>query len=168
MSVIDAFLTTWSNARQTYGEGTPQASAQYDNSSTLRTLQSTLESAAPDSRWTGSAATEYDEANTEHRRVIGHLADLDRRLATEVDNSAQSVDAGRRNLDDLRKWVVDTANSVPPGENGALMRMVIAQKGLAELQEILHRCNAESHAIGGRIAMLEEEFRALGDQKFLH
>ncbi|KUH80544.1 EspA/EspE family type VII secretion system effector [Mycobacterium sp. IS-1556] len=162
MSVIDAFLTTWSNARRTYREGAPQTGAQYDNSSALRALQSDLESAAPGFRWNGRAATDYDEANTGHRRVIGGLADLDRRLAAEVDNSAQSVGAGRRDLDDLRRWVVDAANSIPAGKNGDPMRVVIAQKGLAQLQEIMHRTNAESHAIGARIRMLEQEYRALG------
>ncbi|RAV15078.1 hypothetical protein DQP55_06830 [Mycolicibacterium sp. GF69] len=166
MSSIDAFLTTWSKARQTYGEGIPQTGAQYDNSSTLRTLAADLEDAAPGSRWTGSAATKYDEANTEHRRVIGALADLDRRLAAEVDNSAQSVDSGRRNLENLRMWVVDAANSVPPGKAGDNMRMVIAQKGLTQLQGIVRQNNAEANAIGGRIRALEEEFRALGNQRF--
>lgn len=166
MSVIDAFLSTWSNARSTYGEGTPQTGARYDNSSALRGLQTNLESAAPGSRWTGAAATNYDGANTEHRRVFGALADLDCRLATEVDNSAQSVDAGRRNLEALRTWVVDAANSVPPGKAGDHMRMVIAQKGLAQLQQIVQQSNAESNAIGGRIRVLEDEFRALGNQKF--
>lgn len=166
MSVINAFLATWSNARQTYGEGTPQTGAQYDKSSTLRELESNLASAAPGSRWTGSAATGYDTANTEHRRVIGALADLDRRLAAEVDNSAVSVDAGRRNLDSLRQWVIDAAASVPAGPQGEQMRMVIAQKGLAQLQEIVKQSNSESNAIGGRIQKLGEEFQALGNQKF--
>ncbi len=166
MTAIDAFLATWSNARSAYGEGTPQTGAQYDNSSALRGLQTNLESAAPGSRWTGTAASTYDAANTEHRRVIGALADLDRRLATEVDNSAQSVDAGRRNLENLRTWVVDAANSVPPGKAGDQMRMVIAQKGLAQLQEIVRQSNAESNAIGARIRALGAQFQALGNQTF--
>ncbi|KUI05749.1 EspA/EspE family type VII secretion system effector [Mycobacterium sp. IS-3022] len=159
MSEIDAFLTTWSNVRRTHGEGAPQTGAQYDNSSALRGLQADLESAAPGFRWTGRAATEYDEANTEHRRVIGRLTELDRRLATEVDNSAQSVGAGRRDLDDLRRWVVEAADSLPADDNGDRLRMVIAERGLWQLQEIMHRTNAESHAIGARIRMLEDEYR---------
>lgn len=166
MSAIDAFLSTWSSARSTYGEGTPQTGAQYDNSSTLRGLQTNLESAAAGSRWTGTAASNYDAANTEHRRVIGQLADLDRRLAAEVDNSAQSVDAGRRNLETLRRWVVDAASSVPPGKGGEQLRLAIAQKGLAQLQEIVRQTNTESNAIGRRIGALESEFQALGNQRF--
>ena len=76
------------------------------------------------------------------------------------------VDAGRRNLDALRQWVADVAASVPPGQAGEQVKMAIAQKGLAQLQEIIHESNAESNAIGGRIRRLEEEFRALGNQKF--
>ncbi|OBI75161.1 EspA/EspE family type VII secretion system effector [Mycobacterium sp. E740] len=166
MSSIEAFLTTWSDARVTYGEGAPQTGAQYDNSGMLRGLQSNLDSAAPGSRWSGGAATKYAEANTEHRRVIGQLADLDRRLAAEVDNSARSVDAGRRSLEGLRRWVVDAADSVPPGKNGDQLRMVIAQRGLSQLQEIMLLSNAEAHDVGRRIGLLEREFHALGNQRF--
>ncbi|MCV7280832.1 hypothetical protein H7J88_14375 [Mycolicibacterium flavescens] len=166
MGSIDAFLATWSSARQTYGEGTPQTGAQYDNSSRLTALASDLEGAAPGSRWTGSAADNYGAVKTEHRRVIGALADLDRRLATEVDNSARSVDAGRRNLEELRTWVIDAANSVPPGKNAETLRMAIAQKGLAQLQEIVQQSNTESNATAQRIQALKGEFEALGNQKF--
>ena len=166
MSVLNAFMTTWSSARRTYGEGTPETGAQYDSSGALRQLESGLAAATPGSRWTGAGSTAYATANTEHRRVLGQLAGLDQRLAAEVDNSASVVDAGRRNLDALRQWVADAAASVPPGQAGEQVKMAIAQKGLAQLQEIIHKSNAESNAIGGRIRRLEEEFRALGNQKF--
>ena len=166
MSVIGAFLSTWSNARSTFGQGNPQTGEQYDNSGTLRELESGLQSAAPGSRWTGSAASAYGAANTEHRRVISQLAGLDQRLAAEVDNSAQVIDAGRRSLESVRKWVVDAAASVPPGQAGEQMKMAIAQKGLTELQEIIQRSNAEASAISGRIRGLDGEYQALGNQKF--
>ncbi len=45
--------------------------------------------------------------------------------------------------------------------------MAIAQKGLAQLQEIIYKSNAESNPIGGRICRLEGwSLRALGNQKF--
>ena len=47
MSVLDAFLSTWSNARSTFGEGTPQTGAQYDSSGKLSELQNAVNSAAP-------------------------------------------------------------------------------------------------------------------------
>ena len=65
MTVIDAFLSTWSHTRRAFGDGTPVSGAQYDNSDSLRQLEASLESAGPGSRWSGSAATNYDEANTE-------------------------------------------------------------------------------------------------------
>ena len=93
--VLNAFLSTWASARSTFGEGSPQAGATYDNSATLRQLESGLEGAAPASRWTGSAASAYGTANTEHRLVItrphagggrvagGHWAPTTRRVGIE-------------------------------------------------------------------------------------
>jgi len=166
VSVLNAFLSTWSNARQTYGEGTPQTGAQYDGSSTLNQLQSTVQTAAPGSKWTGGAANAYGAANTEHGRVLGQLAGLDQRLSAHVDQSAEVVVAGRRDLDAVRKWVVDAAANVPPGQAGETMKMAIAQKGLSQVQEIIQRSNGELNAIGGKISGLGEEYQALGNQKF--
>lgn len=166
MSVLNAFLSTWSNARQTYGEGTPQTGAQYDGSSTLNQLQSTVQTAAPGSKWTGGAANAYGAANTEHGRVLGQLAGLDQRLSTHVDQSAEVVAAGRRDLDAVRKWVVDAAANVPPGQAGETMKMAIAHKGLSQLQQIIQRSNGELNSIGGKIRGLGDEYQALGDQKF--
>ena len=89
---------TWSNARSTFGAGTPQTGDRYDDSGTLRQLQSDLGAAAPRSRWTGSAASAYDTATTEHRRVIGELAGLDQRLKAHIDQSAGVVATGRGRL----------------------------------------------------------------------
>jgi len=166
VSVLNAFLSTWSNARQTFGEGTPQPGAQYDNSATLRGLQSTVESAAPGSRWTGGAANAYGAANTEHGRVIGQLAGLDQRLSAHVDQSAEVVAAGRRDLDAVRKWVVDAAASVPQGQAGERMRMAIVRKGISQVQEIIQRSNGELNTISGGIRGLDQEYRALGNQRF--
>src|SRR5882762_9079528 len=71
MGVLDAFTSTWSNARSTFGQGTPESGARHDASGQLGQLQSDLGAAAPGSRWTGSAASAYDATNTEHRRVLG-------------------------------------------------------------------------------------------------
>ena len=70
MSVLNAFLSTWSNARQTFGEGSPQTGAQYDNSSTLRQLESNRgDPPRPDRGWTGTAATNYGHG--QHRTPSG-------------------------------------------------------------------------------------------------
>jgi hypothetical protein len=166
VSVLNGFLSTWSNARQTFGEGTPEPGAQYDNSATLRGLQSTVETAAPGTRWTGGAANTYGSANTEHGRVLGQLAGLDQRLSAHVDQSAEVVTAGRRNLDAVRKWVVDAAASTPQNAAGERMQMAIVQKGLTQLQEIVQRSNGDLNAIGGKINGLRDEYLALSEQKF--
>jgi hypothetical protein len=78
----------------------------------------------------------YGAANTEHGRVLGQMAGLDQRLSAHVDQSAEVVAAGRRNLDAVRQWVVDAAASVPPGQAGETMKMAIAQKGLRMMSRV--------------------------------
>src|SRR5262249_21738961 len=152
--------------RRTFGEGTPQSGAQYDNIAALYQAQSTVESAAPGSRWTGGAANAYGAANTGHGRVIGQLAGLDQRLGAHVDQSAEIVSAGRRGLDVVRKWVVDAAASTPHGQAGERMRLATVQKGIGQVQEIIQRSNGELNSIGGQIRGLRDEYQALGNQKF--
>jgi hypothetical protein len=164
--VLNAFLSTWSNARQTFGEGTPATGEQYDNSVALRGLKSTVDSAAPGSKWTGGAANAYGTANTEHARVFEQLAGLDQRLASHVGESAQVVAAGRRDLESVRKWVIDAAASTPQGQAGEQMRLAIVQKGIAQVQQIVQRSNGELNTIGGKIRGLDPEYQALGNQKF--
>ena len=163
MPAIDAFLAAWSHTRRAFGVGTPVGGAQYDNSGSLRQLEASLESAGPGSQWSGSAATSYDEANTEQRRKIGQLAALDQRLASEIDLSAQVVESGRRDLQAVRQRVIDAAAAVPENQEGERTKFAIAQTGLAQLQEIVQRSNAESNAIGDRIRRLGEEYSTLGN-----
>ncbi|MDT5195898.1 MAG: hypothetical protein QOH20_2652, partial [Mycobacterium sp.] len=137
MSVLDAFLSTWSDARSTFGEGTPETGSQYDKSGPLQDMQTTVQSAAPGSTWTGRAASAYGTANTEHGDVLGKLAGLDQRLSAQVNQSSQVVEAGRRNLDALRQWVVDAAASVPPDKNRDQMLLPIVQKGIGQLTDIV-------------------------------
>lgn len=70
-------------------------------------MQQTVQSAAPGSLWTGGGAASYADANIKHANVLGSLADLDKRLGTEVDRSATIVANGRRDLAAVRKWVVE-------------------------------------------------------------
>jgi hypothetical protein len=167
LSVLDAFLSTWSDARSTFGEGTPETGAQYDKSGQLRDMQTAVQSAAPGSTWTGGAASAYGSANTEHGDVLGKLAGLDQRLSAQVYQSSQVVEVGRRNLDALRQWVVDAAASVPPGKNRDQMLLPIVQKGLGQLTDIVTKSNGDLGKIGGEIRALDAEFRALGNQRFV-
>ena len=164
MGVLDAFDSTWSNARTTFGSGTPQDGAQYDASDRLRNLQRDVDSAAPGSRWTGPASDSYASANEKQSRVLGQMADLDQRLRTEVDRSAAVVAAGRRDLDAVRQWVRDAASTVPQNTSGQQMLLPIVRKGAADIAEIVQRSNGDLNAIAGRIRALDGEWQALGDK----
>ncbi|WP_185293229.1 EspA/EspE family type VII secretion system effector [Mycolicibacterium litorale] len=167
MSALDGFYTTWNNARQTFGQGTPQPGTDFDKSPQLATLGAGLDAAAPGSKWSGAAATNYGTANTDHQKVFTQLAELDRKLAQQVDQSAQVVATGRQNLDQVRQWVTDAANSVPPGKQRDMFLMQIANKGLGQLTEVVQKTNAESNTVAQNIAKLGPEFDALTrEQKF--
>jgi hypothetical protein len=167
LSVVDAFLATWSDARATFGQGAPDTGAKFDKSGPLLTMQANVQSAAPGSTWSGTAASAYGTANTEHGAVLGKIAGLDQRLGAQVDQSSQVVAAGRRDLDALRQWVIDAAAAVPPGKNRDQTLLPIAQKGLSQLTEIVSKCNGDLGKIGGEIRNLDAEFRALANQRFV-
>ena len=160
--MLDAFESTWSNARSTFGQGTPQEGAQFDNSSQLRQMQSRVDSAKPEAQWTGSASDSYASANEKQARVLGQTADLDQRLRTEIDRSAQVVTAGRQNLDAVRQWVQDAAATVPTGQNRERMLYPIVSRGAGEIAEILQRSNGDLNAVAGRIRGLSGEYQMLG------
>lgn len=164
MSALDGFLSTWDKARQTFGAGIPQTGESLDQSAQFERLQSTVQTAAPGSAWTGTAADAYRSVNTEHAFVLGELAELDRRLAGHVDASAQVVTTGRRNLDTLRQWVVDAAASVPPGEQRDALVLPIVQRGLSELTDIVTTSNDELARVAGDIRRLGPQWAALQDR----
>ncbi|MEH3132974.1 MAG: EspA/EspE family type VII secretion system effector [Mycolicibacterium neoaurum] len=166
MGALEGFLSTWDKARQTFGAGAPQSGDQFDQSAQLQQLQSTVQTAAPGSAWSGTAANAYGEVNKEHARVLGELAVLDKRLANHVNESANVVATGRQNLDNLRQWVVDAAASVPPGKNREQLILPIVQKGLGELSGIVSTSNSELNRVAGDITKLGTEWDALQDQKF--
>jgi hypothetical protein len=160
--VLDGFESTYSNARTTFGQGIPQDGAQFDNSNQLRQMQSTVESAKPGQGWTGSAADSYSTSNDKQGRVLGGMADLDRRLRTEINHSAQVVGAGRQNLDAVRQWVHDAAATVPPGQNRDRMLYPIVSKGAGEIADILKKSNGDLSTIAARISGLGSEYQRLG------
>lgn len=163
--MVDAFLATWSDARDTFGQGTPEPGATFDQSGPLLIMQANVQSAAPDDAWSGTAANAYGTANTEHGTVLGRIAELDQRLGAHVNQSSDVVAAGRRDLDALRQWVIDAAAAVPPGKNHDQMLLPIAQKGLSELTDIVTKSNGDLGQIGREIRALSGEYAALGDQK---
>jgi hypothetical protein len=166
VSVLDGFYTTWSNAKATFGEGTPQTGEQYDGSAALGQAQSTLDSAAPGSRWSGGAATAYAAANAEHQRVVGAVAGLDKSLAAHVNQAAEVVTNGRTQLDAVRTWVSDAAASVPPGKDRDRMLMPIVNKGIGQVIDIVQKTNGELGTIGGAIRGLSGKYDELAKQPF--
>lgn len=166
MGALEGFLSTWDKARQTFGSGVPQTGEQFDQSAQLEQLQSTVQTAAPGAAWSGTAANAYGAVNTEHARVLGELATLDRRLAAHVNESANVVATGRQNLDNLRQWVIDAAASVPPGKNREQLLLPIVSQGLSQLSGIVGTSNSELNRVAGDITKLGTEWDALQDQKF--
>nr|WP_090280003.1 EspA/EspE family type VII secretion system effector [Mycolicibacterium komanii]CRL76083.1 ESX-1 secretion-associated protein A, EspA [Mycolicibacterium komanii] len=162
MSVVDAFLSTWSRARATFGEGTPQDGDGLDNSALFESLRDEVEAAGPGSDWTGSGAEGYRDQNARQARTLGAMAELDRRLAAEVDRSAEVVQAGRRELDAVRQWVVDAAATVPATPEGERMLWPVVSKGAGEIAEIIQRSHRDLEAIAARMRALGAEYEELG------
>ena len=88
MSALNAFMATWSQARETFGQGAPADGSQFDQSSQLRQLQEQVQSAAPGSGWTGGASDAYANKNNKQAGKIGAMADLDQQLGKEVDRKS--------------------------------------------------------------------------------
>ncbi|MGU3653941.1 EspA/EspE family type VII secretion system effector [Mycolicibacterium sp. A43C] len=166
MTLLNAFLDTWSHARKTFGAGAPSPGAQFDQSAALRGLQSQVQGAAPGELWRGTAADAYAAVNADHAAVLGAVADLDVRLAVEVDRSASVVTAGRDDLEAVRAWVVAAASSVPASRGGDVVMMSVVSSGLAQVSQIVARANSELSGIGASIQKLGAEYSALGNQKF--
>lgn len=163
---MDAFSSTWSAGHQTFGDGQPEGGEQFDDSVTFRQLKGDTAAAAPGSRWTGTASSAYGKANTDHGRVLSHMADLDRRLAAEIDRSARVVTDGRRSLDAVRAWVTDAAATVPQNATGERMLLPIVRKGIGQVADILQNSNNQLNAIGESIRGLSGDYRTLSNQKF--
>ncbi|TFV59493.1 hypothetical protein E4P42_08815 [Mycobacterium sp. PS03-16] len=161
MSAVGGFYANWNNARQTFGQGSPQSGADFDNSSQLTGLGTGLSSAAPGSKWSGAAASNYDKANTDHQAVFTQLAQLDQKIAQQVDNSAQVVATGRQNLNSVKRWVTDAVNSLPPGKQRHQMELQIAKAGLGRLTEVVEQTNKQSNTIGQNIGAITSEYDSL-------
>ena len=162
-AVLGAFLATWSRARRTFGEGAPSPGALFDQSATLRQLQTQAAEANPGRHWSGGGANAYNAVNVEHAERIGRMAELDRQLATQVDRSADIVARGRRDLDGVRDWVTAAAACVPSGPAGEQMLVPIARQGLERIAGVVGGSNAELGLVGAEIERLAGEYAMLGD-----
>lgn len=161
MSAISAFYSTWTRARSTFGDGPPETGENFDDSARLRRLREQTERAAPDNRWQGQAAAAYAARNTEHAAVFGRLADLDRRLGTEVTNAAALVSSGRHHLSELLDWFNAAAAAAPDGEHGERIRLILASHGMSQIAEIVAQSNHDLGLIGQRLERLRTEYEGL-------
>lgn len=162
MGALDAFMSTWSDARSTLGDGAPQAGTAFDCSTQLRWAQSGVHSVTPTARWTGTAADAYADANNTQARLLGQLAVLDQRLGAEVDRSAAVVSAGRQSLDGVRQWVLDAAASLPHGADHEQGLMPITRKGIRDVAEVIRQIDSNLSLVGARIRTIGREYQALG------
>lgn len=161
MAVLDGFLSTWDKARTTFGDGAPPTGAQFDASARLCGLRDDVRTAGVDPRWTGSAAVAFEAANDELHHVVGTVAEIDRRLAEQIDRCGQLIAAGRQDLDALRQWVQDAATAVPSGSTGEQLLMSIVGWGLDELTGIVTRSHADLSAIGNGIRTIGADYHAV-------
>ncbi|MDO3640145.1 TPR repeat region-containing protein [Mycolicibacterium arseniciresistens] len=71
------------------------------------------------------------------------------------------VTTGRGNLDAVRQWVTDAANSVPPGKQRDELLMKIANSGLGQVSEIVQTSNDANNTIRDNMNRLKPEFEAV-------
>lgn len=164
MHVLDAFLHTWGEARSMFGDGAPDSGAIFDGSDVLRGAQSQVESApeqAPQRWWSGAASTAYSAAGTRHARALADMAELEQRIAAEVDSSAELVGAGRRELDAVRRWVLDVADAAPRSGAGDKLLFAAVESGIRDVADVVDRSNGQLAQIGQRIRLLAAEYRSL-------
>jgi uncharacterized protein YukE len=162
VSVLEGFLTTLTNARATFGEGIPE----HFDGEALSRLHADLAAAAPGRHWSGQAASAYGTVHDEHRQVLGALAELDKRIAPHLDEAARVVAGGRQELDSLRQWVVDLADSLPPEVNHDQELTPVVHQATGQIIEVISRSNAELNAIGAKIQGFSGEYAALTSQRF--
>lgn len=165
MGVVDGFLSLWSAARATMGEGTPQGGERFDRSRDFRHLQTVVESAKPEDTWTGSGADAYADANAKLARVLGGLADLDERLRAEVDRSAEVVRSGRGDLENTRHRVLAAASAVKHTPRNDPLLYAIVREGAGEVVETVNQATGDLQAIADRLDGLAKEYEALGNEK---
>lgn len=159
--MLGGFLSTWTQARTTFGGGVPEPGATFDNSAALQQLETDTRAAAPASIWSGAAADAYDAKNAEQVRTLSRMAELDQNIGLEVDRSAAVVAHGRHQLDSVKDWVLAAAGSVPKGPAGEQMMIPIVAKGCSDVTDIVTTSNGELATIAGRISKLGAEYRTL-------
>lgn len=150
--------------------GTPSDGSHFDGSSSrLMQMKSTIESATPDDRWQGSASQAYAAANKEHASVYGKLAELDKKMATEITNAANVVTNGRTKLDATKSWVDSAVNSLPSSLSSQAREkslIPIAREGVTQVNNTVQNANKDMLAIGQNVNASKGQYDELTSQKF--
>ncbi|WP_276823028.1 EspA/EspE family type VII secretion system effector [Mycolicibacterium mageritense] len=168
MGALDAFYSTWSDARETFGQGTPQDGGKLDNSSQLMQMKAGVEAAAPDGRWQGPASEAYGAKNKEHAGVYGKLAELDIKMAAEVTKASNVVTTGRQSLEDTKSWVDGMVKALPSGlstsdrENKLLS---IANQGIGQVSNIVTNATNDMTTISQSVQSLKGRYDAIANGK---
>ncbi|MCV7173981.1 hypothetical protein H7I41_29090 [Mycobacterium manitobense] len=165
MSALDGFYATWEKARDNFGKDTPKGGVEFDASANLQNLGAYVRAAAPGAAWTGDASQTYDAANTKHGETLEELASLDKRMGYYLDQSAQVVVQGRRDLEDVRDWVTSMASQIPLGQDGDLMRMALASEGLQKITDIVERSNGDLQQIANNMREDISKYNNIGAGK---
>lgn len=165
MGALDAFYSTWSDARETFGQGAPQDGGRLDNSSQLMQMKAGVEAAAPDGRWQGPASEAYAAKNKEHAGVYGKLAELDTKMATEVTNASNVVTQGRQSLENTKSWVDSAVKALPSGLSASdrdNKLLSIANQGIGQVSSIVTEATNKMTEISGRVQGIKGEYQAIG------
>jgi len=157
-------MSTWNQARATFGDNEPIDGAEFDKSAHLRDLQNTVQSAGPGEHWTGTAADNYADVNARHSAALAQIADFDERLGAEITRSAEVVRAGRRDLDALKQWVTDASAAAADATTAAAADRALwstISKASGEVADIIERSHHELAGVARRISALGEELDSL-------
>lgn len=150
--------------------GTPADGSHFDGSSSrLTQMKSTIESATPGDGWQGSASRAYAAANKEHASVYGKLAELDKKMATELTNAANVVTNGRNQLDATKSWVDSAVNSLSSSLSAQAREKILiplAREGITQVNSTVQNANKDMLTIGQNVNGLKGQFDELTNQKF--
>ena len=155
-------MTTLTNARATFGEGIPD----HFDGDALSRLHSDLAAAGPGRHWSGQAASAYEAVNAEHAQTLGALAELDKRIAKHMNEAARVVAAGRQDIDTLRQWVLELADSVPSEANRDDVLHPVVKQATDQLIDVITRSNAQLNEIGAGLRGFSSQYAALANQRF--
>lgn|SRR5689334_22540528 len=164
MGLVDAFDATWSAALATFGDGAPRDGVEFaDSGRRLGEMGEAVSAAGSRGQWAGRGADGYATLNDAHAEVLGQLASLDRRLATEIARSAEVVVEGRRDLDATHTSLHAVVAALPPAARTDQLVMLAVRRGLEDIGRTVQRTHDDASVIARRVIDLGAQYRALAE-----